>query len=117
MKNVYDNQNIAQIGNFTVSARGMILEADKAVAVLLGVSRCFLIGKPFSIFISKENQFIYYMYCHKHLESNSQQNYMLKFIRNDGSEFHAQVEYAINQDCKGKFKQFQIAVTNIRQCI
>lgn len=116
MKNVYDNQNIAQTGYFTVSARGMILEADKTFAVLLGVSRCFLIGKPFSIFISKETQLIYYMYCHRHSESDSQQDCILKFIRNDGSEFHAHVEYANNQGCKGKFKQFQIEVTKIRPC-
>lgn len=94
-----------QAGYFIVSEKGTILDADKTVAVLLGVSKCFLVGKPFSIFISKENQYIFYTYCF----NNSCQKYRFEFVRNDGSKFHAGAECSRDS----QYRRFQIAITDI----
>ncbi|MFC1565266.1 PAS domain S-box protein, partial [candidate division KSB1 bacterium] len=55
-----DLYDFAPVGYFTVDNNGIILEANLTGADLLGIERGTLIKKPFSIFVEKEYQDIFF---------------------------------------------------------
>ena len=57
--NLYE---FAPVGYVTVSEKGLIVEANLTVAVMLGVERRLLLKKPFSKFIVSEDQDIYHLH-------------------------------------------------------
>ncbi len=60
--------DFAPIGYFTMTEKGIIDEANLTLAAMLGFARTVLPGKPFSRFVLKEDQDIFY----KHLTWTSQ---------------------------------------------
>lgn len=58
----FDLYDLAPVGYCTVSAKGLILQANLTLSVLLGVARGALLRVPLSHFILKEDQDAYYLY-------------------------------------------------------
>ena len=59
-----DLYDFAPVGYFTVNDKGTIVEANLTCAAMLGVeARGWLIGKPFSRFITRDNQDAFYLHC------------------------------------------------------
>ena len=58
----FDLYNLAPLGYFTISEKGLILESDLTLAALLGVPRSALVKRPITQFILKEDQHIYYLH-------------------------------------------------------
>ncbi|MFH2218422.1 MAG: PAS domain S-box protein [Pseudomonadota bacterium] len=108
-----DLYDFAPVGYTTLSNKGLILEASLTIATMLGVERSFLIGKPFSSFISRDDQDVYYFY-HKNLfETNIKPTCELRLVKDDVIQFYAQLESILVEDAEGNITQTRTAITDI----
>ena len=108
-----DLYDFAPVGYFTISEKGMIMEANLTGAAMLGVEKGRLIHQPFSGFISKNDQETFYFHRKKLIETKTKQAYELRILKKDKSQFHAQMECIPVLDENGTFGQIRAAVTNI----
>jgi PAS domain S-box-containing protein len=100
----FDLYDLAPVGYFTLSERGLILEVNLTAAQLLGVARSALVKQPLSRFILAEDEDIHYR-CYKQLlETGAPQSWELRFLRKDAAPFWARVEAAMAQDAGGAFE-------------
>jgi PAS domain S-box-containing protein len=76
--NLYD---LAPVGYCTLTAQGIILEANLTAATLLGVARGEMVDQPVSRFIVKSHQDTYYKSRKKLLDSTEQQACELQMLR------------------------------------
>ena len=81
----FDIYDLAPVGYCTVSAKGLILEANLTTGLLLGVARSALRGVPFSQFVFKEDQDVYYLYRKKLVETREPQKAELRMLRLGGT--------------------------------
>ena len=110
-----DLYDFAPIGYFTISKKGMILEAYLRGVTMLGVERGSLIGSPFSRIVSTETQEAFYFHRNNLFETKTMQTCALKLIKKDGTEFHAQLESIVVQDAEGDFSRIRTAVSDISE--
>jgi len=108
-----DLYDFAPVGYFSISDKGLILEANLTGATMLGVERALIIGKPFSKFINRDDQDIYYHHQRELIETKSKQTCELGIVKKDGSQFHAQMECIPVFDENGKLDQIRAAMTDI----
>ncbi|BCO28057.1 sensor histidine kinase RcsC [Rhodoferax lithotrophicus] len=80
----FDLYDLAPVGYLTVSAQGLILEANLCAANLLGMARSVLVGKPLSCFIVKTQQDSYYQCRRALLETGQTQTCELQLLQSDG---------------------------------
>lgn len=111
--NYSDLYDFAPVGYFTISAKGLILEANLTGAAMLGVERSFLIGKPFSRFVSKNTQDVYYLHRNKLFETKARQTCEVKIAAQDGAQFHVQLKSHPVQEDAGDSIRIRTAVTDI----
>ena len=97
----FDFYNLAPVGYFTLSEKGLILEANLTAATLLGVVRGMLIKQPISRFIVKEDQDIYYLHRKQLFETGKPQSYDLRMVKNDTTVFWVHLETSTKQDVGG----------------
>ena len=108
--NLYD---FAPVGYATVSEKGLILQANLSCAAMLGIERSSLIRKPFSRFITKDDQDVFYLHQKKLFETKAKQVCELKLIRKDRTQFYAQLESIAVKDAKGSTLQTRTTITDI----
>jgi PAS domain S-box-containing protein len=99
----FDLYDLAPVGYFTLSERGLILEANLTAAKLLGVARGALVKQPLSHFILPEDQDIHYRHFKPLLETGTPQSWELRLLRKDAAPFWARVEAATAQDADAAF--------------
>ncbi len=87
----FDLYDLAPVGYCTLSAAGLIVEANLTVAVLLGVARRDLIGKPISRFICKSDQDTFYLQRNRLLEDGTPVSFDLCMQKADLEPFWALV--------------------------
>ena len=87
-----DLYDFAPVGYVTVSAKGVILEANLTVASMVGVDRVHMIEKPLSDFIVKEDQDVYYLAHRKHLNIKARQTCEARMRQKDGDPFWVEME-------------------------
>lgn len=88
----FDLYDLAPVGYCTVSVHGLIIEANLTAANLLGMPRSALVSQPFSRFIVREDQDIYYL-CRKHLlDTRAPQACEFRMLAYDGTPFWARME-------------------------
>ena len=110
-----DLYDFAPVGYVTISEKGLILQANLACADMLGVERSSLIGKPFSRFVKKEDQDVFYLHRKTLFEKKAKQVCELKLIRKDRTQFHAQLECILNKDTQGNITQTRTAISDISE--
>jgi PAS domain S-box-containing protein len=88
----FDLYDLAPVGYFVLSEKGLILEANLTAATLLDVERGALIKKPISRFILPEDQDIYYQHRKRLFETGAPQICELRMARKDGALFWARME-------------------------
>jgi PAS domain S-box-containing protein len=88
----FDLYDLAPVGYFTLSEKGLILEANLTAAKLLGVARSALVKQPLSHFILPQDQDTYYLHRKALLETAAPQSWELRLLRKDAEPFWAQVE-------------------------
>ncbi len=86
-----DLYDLAPVGYCTISAKGLILEANLTAANLLGVTRGELIKQPLSRFIEKRDQDNYYLARKQLLETRQAQTAKLKMVTGAGTSFLARL--------------------------
>jgi PAS domain S-box-containing protein len=110
-----DLYDFAPVGYVTISEKGLILQANLACADMLGVERISLIGKPFSRFVKKEDQDVFYLHRKKLFEKKAKQVCELKLVRKDRTQFHAQLECILIKDTEGSITQTRTAISDISE--
>jgi PAS domain S-box-containing protein len=88
----FDLYDMAPVGYITVSAKGLILEANLRFADLLGVERNRLIKQPLTRYILPKDQDVYYLHRKRLLETGARQVCELRMSRQDGSPFWTRLE-------------------------
>lgn len=103
------------IGHFTVTEKGMIKEANLTIASMLGVERGALIGKPFTRFVLKDDQDIFYKHRQHLLETRAPQVCELRFVKKDGQQFYARLECMILISKGEDLREIRAAISDITE--
>jgi diguanylate cyclase (GGDEF)-like protein/PAS domain S-box-containing protein len=107
-----DLYDFAPVGYFTLSQKGLILQANLTSAALLGVGRRALLKVPFSHFILPDDQDVYYFHRQEVLDTRTRQSCDLRLVKQDGTPFYARLESTVAQDVDGN-DQFRVTITDI----
>jgi PAS domain S-box-containing protein len=105
--------DFAPVGYLTVSEEGIITEANLTIASLLGIERSALVGKPFSRFILREDQGIFYEQRQQLLATETPQFRELRLIQKDGHEFYARLDCTVIKTEGDDLRQIRAAVSDI----
>ncbi|EFL51511.1 PAS/PAC sensor signal transduction histidine kinase [Solidesulfovibrio fructosivorans JJ]] len=97
----FDLYDLAPVGYCTVSEPGLVLEANLTVATMLGLNRDALVGQPWTRFVHRQDQDVYYKRRKKLFETSVPAAYELRLLRKDGTEFWAHLAATIAQDAEG----------------
>ena len=88
----FELYDLQPVGYCTISEKGLIQEANRPAATLLGVTRGALAKQPISRFIlNKEDKDSYYLHHKQCFESSAPQAWEMRLLRADGSLFWAQL--------------------------
>ena len=97
----FDLYDLAPVGYCTVIKEGLILEANLTAAILLGEGhRDAMVHRPFTQFILKDDQDIYYHHRKLLFETGDPQTCELRMVKGDGEVFwaHLRAILAVNPD-------------------
>ena len=97
----FDLYDLAPIGYCSVSEQGLILEMNLTGSILLGVNRGEIVGLPFSHFILKEDQDIYYQQRARLVATCNLQTCELRLRRKDTAVFWAHLTLVEAQEGNG----------------
>jgi diguanylate cyclase (GGDEF)-like protein/PAS domain S-box-containing protein len=89
-KRYFDLYDLTPLGYCTLSEEGLILEANLAVATLLGMSRNELIYKPFNRLIFIDDQDSYYLFL-KQVQPDKIHSCELRLIKENKTNFWTQL--------------------------
>jgi PAS domain S-box-containing protein len=97
----FDLYDLAPVGYCTVSAPGLILEANFTAAAMLELARSELVSKPVTRFILKADQDTYYRCRKALLDTGAAQSCELQMVKRDGTPFWAHLQLSAAQDGAG----------------
>jgi len=97
----FDLYDLAPVGYFTVSEKGIIMETNLTAATMLGVRKVDLVGQPLSRFIAKEEQDGYFRRRRHLFETGEPQAWALGMVKKDGISIWARMETTVVQDDDG----------------
>ncbi len=110
-----DLYDFAPVGYLTLEANGLISRANLTSVVMLGRVRSELLKQPFSRFVFKDDQNIYYLHFRRIFETQTPQSFELRLTSSAGSPFHARLDGAIVKDGNENVSQCRIALSDITQ--
>ncbi len=110
-----DLYDFAPVGYFSISDRGLILDANLAGATMLGLERGKLTGQRFSQFIAQNDQDVFYLHRQKLFETQTKQVCELKLIKKDMTEFYAQLESCAVKDEAGNHSVIRTSLSDITE--
>lgn len=108
----FDIYDLAPVGYCTLSEQGLILEANFAATILLGVARGKLAGQRISHFILKADQDIFYLHRKQLLATGQPQACELRMVIHDGTPLWAHLESVVVQ-CDDGTRVFRIVISDI----
>jgi len=94
----FDLYELAPVGYFTCSKKGVILEANLAAANLLGVPRKTMLNQPLVQYMSKAGSDQFYLNNIKLSESGETQSFEQRIIKPDGSELYVIMTFTAAKD-------------------
>jgi len=97
----FDLYDLAPVGYLTIGEYGSILQANLTAAKLLGVARGDLVKQPFSRFILREDQDVYYLRRKALLDTGVPQAWDLRVLKKDAEPFWVRLETTAAQDAAG----------------
>jgi PAS domain S-box-containing protein len=109
----FDLYNLAPVGYFSLSPKGLILEANLTGARMLGMTRSALDMQPLSRFIARQDQDPFYSHQRRLFESGATQPYRLRMMRQDGTSFWARIEASVVEDGAGGGPECLVVVSDI----
>jgi len=105
--------DFSPVGYFTMNEKGIIEEVNLTGAAMAGIDRRALIGMPFSRFIFKEDQDIFYKHRQCLFETETPAVCELRFVKSDKQEFFARMECMVVKGMAGDFRQIRAAVSDM----
>ena len=96
----FELYDVAPVGYFSVSEKGVILEANLTGANLLGAVPRDLRAQFLSHFIYREDQGLYNLHKNQLFKTRSPQLCEMRMVRKDGTLFWARMEATLAQDGK-----------------
>ncbi len=108
--NLYD---FAPAGYFSITPEGIIVKANLTGAVMIGLERELLIEKPFTDFINKNDQDVFYLHHKKLFKTKAKQTCELRLVKKDGVQFYAQLESSVVQGSDNNSDQHRIIISDI----
>jgi len=97
----FDLYDLAPVGYCTLNKPGLILEANLTAATLLGVTRSSLVMQPFTRFILREDQDIFYHHRQQLFATGASQVAEMRLVRADETIFWANLEATAAIDTDG----------------
>jgi PAS domain S-box-containing protein len=97
----FDLFDLAPVGYLTISDTGLILEANLTFSTWVGVPRKTMLQQLFSIFISPEDQDVYYLQRKAIFETGAPQVCELRLVNKGGSMLWMQAEMVLAQEPDG----------------
>ena len=91
----FDLYDRAPVGYCSISASGLILEANLTAATLLGVARKALDDQPITSFIFSADQDCYYLHHKALLRGGVAQSFELRLVKSDGKVFWAHLNTGV----------------------
>jgi PAS domain S-box-containing protein len=85
----FDLYDLAPVGYLVLSEQGLILQANLAVATLLGVLKIDLIKQSIHNFILGADQDSFYLFHKQLVNTGKPQTYDLRMVTNEGTQFWA----------------------------
>ncbi|MEJ2655681.1 MAG: PAS domain S-box protein [Desulfobacterales bacterium] len=110
-----DFYDFAPVGYITVSEKGLVLKANLTISKMLGIERSVLIGKPFTRFITRETQDVFYLNRNKLFETKVKQTCELQLIKKDHTPFHVQLECILVEDTRDNTIRVRLIIADISQ--
>lgn len=111
----FDLYDLAPVGYCTLSAKGIIKEANLTAATLLGVVRKDVVGQPMSRFVLSEDQDIYYRHRQQLFATKEPQGCKLRLLRPHGPPFWARLEATVAQDDEGEAPMCRVVLSDISE--
>jgi two-component system, cell cycle sensor histidine kinase and response regulator CckA len=103
----------APVGYFTISDKGLIQEVNLTGTTMLGVERRSLIAKPFSRFITGDDQNIFYSHLKRLFETKTAESCELRIAKEDDSQFYGQLKSIAIKNDDGAFTSFRVVLGDI----
>ena len=97
----FDLYDLAPVGYFTISKKGLILEANLTAAGLLGVTRNALVKRPLIQFIIEEDRDLFYRIFKQLFETGAPQTFDFRMLRANAAPFWARIKATAVQDADG----------------
>lgn len=110
-----DLYDFAPVGYFTLDRTNLIQEVNLTGVTLLGVERTYLLNRPFTQFVSRETQDIYYFHRQRLFETRLPQRCEVSLLRSDGSQFQAHLESAPAPGQEGYLSGYRVAIIDITE--
>ena len=107
--------DFAPVGYLTINAEGIVEGANLTFATMLGTRRSEVVGKPFSRFVQREDQDVYYLHRQRILESGDFNSFRLRLVKNDGSDFFSNLECMIVKESDSDPKKIRVVVSDITE--
>lgn len=101
----FDLYDLAPVGYCTVSESGLVVEANLAVAALLGIARDKLVGQRISRLVAKDHQNTYYSMRRQLLDSGTPQTCELQIVDLEGKTCWVQMTSSAVRDETGALGQ------------
>ena len=110
-----DLYDFAPIGYFVFDSNGLILEVNLSGATLLGVERSYLVKKPFSFYISRDDRNLFCLHRKKSLEAKTKQTCEIRLVRKDGSQLYALLDTVAIENSKDNSIRLRTIVHDITE--
>lgn len=113
-KKYSDLFDFAPVGYLSIDEDGLILEANLAIATLLGTERRWMINSPFQKYIVVADRDAFRLHLQKISRTRGRDKCEVKLRARDGHEPHAQVHSLYVEESEGKIS-YRTAVTDITE--
>ena len=110
-----DLYDFAPIGYFVFDSNGLILEVNLSGATLLGVERSYLVKKPFSFYISRDDRNLFYLHRKKSLETKTKQTCVIRLVRKDAGQLYVLLDTVAIENSKDNSIRLRTIVHDITE--
>jgi PAS domain S-box-containing protein len=108
-----DLYDFAPVGYFSVSEKGIIDQVNLTGAAMIGIERSALIAKPFTGFVLRDDQDIFYKLRQRLLETETPHACELRLVKKNGQAFYARLECLVIKNQGDNLRRIRAAVSDI----
>ena len=108
----FDLYNLAPVGYCTLTAKGLILEANLTAAALFGRTRDRLFKRAFFQFIQPEDRNLFHLSWAQLLDTEAPLGFDVRLLKADGTPFWGQLTATLGQETEGE-ATFRLVIVDI----